>query len=212
MKIVVDDKINRICFKLNERAKDFEEKIFQDKIKLFEKISKLSDKNIINIFELSKNDFLNYIKGCFEFCGKTLGEGFENINNKIINIIQTIINGKIINYIDTRNYDYICKSYDIFIESKYRLKEQSEKTLEKFKEEVNEFIIKPIFYSQNNYAMIEIYDLIINTLLNPLIDKYNNYLERTKTNIKKYMLLILEENYMKFNKNLNLNEIFNNNY
>jgi hypothetical protein len=96
------------------------------------------------------------------------------------------------------------------INSNYNKKEEIGKLpLEKYKEEINEFIIKPIFYSQNNYALIEIYEIVITIILKPLLGKYNNFLEKTKNEMKTSMQSIFKNNYENFLKNSNLNEYNN---
>ena len=212
MEIVTNDKINKFSYELNKKAKDFEKKIFDKKIQLYNKIMKIQEENIITIFESTKKNFMNLIEEYFNCCENNLKKDIDSNINKIIEIIGKIIEGKIDKMNNTRDLQYLCQIYESMIISNYNKKEKNEKLekpLEKYKEEMNEFIIKPIFYSQNNYALIEIYEIVITIILKPLLAKYNNFLEKTKNEMKTSMQSIFKNNYENFLKNSNLNEYNN---
>ena len=209
MEIVTKDKINKFCFELNKKAEDFEKKIFDKKIKLYEQIMRIQEQNIINIFESTEKEFMDLIKEIFDCCEDNLKLDIKNNIYKIKEIILKIIEGKIVKFINIRNLKYLCDNYEELILSKYNKKnelEKNEKPLDNYKEEIKEYIIKPIFYSQNNYAIIEIYDIVINIILDPLFEEYNNFLKNTKNDMKTSMISIFEDNYKNFLNNSNLNE------
>ena len=150
---------------------------------------------------------MNLIKEYFNCCADNLKKDIDNNINKTIEITEKITEGKIDKIIKTRNLQYLYKNYEPMINSNYNKKEEIGKLpLEKYKEEINEFIIKPIFYSRNNYALIEIYEIVINTILTPLFKKYNDLLQESKKEMKDSIKSIFESNYQNFVKNSNLNE------
>ena len=205
MEVVVNDIINRFCFNLNKEAKTFEKKIYKGKMRLFNKVLKIKKDTIIEIFELTKNDLKLLIQGYLKGIDENLKTNVIHSIDKIITIIEKTIKGKIQNYIsDNLNYDYLCELYKDLIISKYNEKKEPKKPLNKFREEINEFIIKPIFYGKKNYSIIEIYDIITNIILEKLLEKYNAYLFSTKNKIKDSMNRILEENYTNFLENTNI--------
>ena len=63
-----------------------------------------------------------------------------------------------------------------------------------------------LFFIANNYALIEIYEIVITIILTPLLEKYNDFLKTTKNEMKTTMQSIFKNNYENFLKNSNLNE------
>ena len=210
MRVVVNDIINRICFDLNTKAKKFETKIYNKKINLFNNVLNIQKKEIIEIFEITKPNLKYMIKYYFNDIDKSLINDLDKSINNIIFILEQIIKGKINYLIKNSSYEYLCKSYENFIISKYKIKEEPKKPLNEFKKDINEFILKPIYYGKKNYSIIEIYEIITNTILEDLLEKYNTHLDYTKNKMKDSMIRILEENFNNFFENSNINEYINN--
>ena len=202
IELIVKDKINRLNYQLNKDAKEFKEKIDKDIINLINEILKDIDNKLIDIFESTKQYLINLISNIFGF---EKNQEKENID-KIIDIIRFIIKGKIENNLNNIKYDYIVKFFDSKIISEYNEKKEPKDNINIFKKKVCDNIIKPIFYCRKNYAMMEIYNIVLNLILKPLYEKYGKSLSFYKNKIEKTFLDISNKNYNEFIKNSNINK------
>ena len=67
MQVVVNDKINKLSSDFNKDANDFIDNIYKSKINLVNIISNIDDEKIINIFKLTKSNFITIIEEIFCF-------------------------------------------------------------------------------------------------------------------------------------------------
>ena len=207
IEIVNKDKINKLNYMLNEKAEEFKKKIDKDINNLFNEILKSNNIYVIDFFESTKLDFINSFKNIFSFEEENNNQNVEDFSSKIIKIIEFIIKEKIEDNINNLKYDYIVDYLDL--SSRYNEKKQPKDNLNTFKKKVYDNIIYPIFYCRKVYAMMEIYNIVLNEILSNLYEKYSDSLSSYKKKIVQLFLKISDDNYNNFVKSTNINQFFN---